>query len=231
MKMRLSAYDVSARLGAVVAAVGLLGAGPATPQDAFGLFQVAMSVEASARGHLPTFAEAHSYRITMAVRGAPTSVAIFDEDSRAYKLVSEERGQPTTYFVGDTVYSRSADGAWTKFDVRSASAAVTATGTRTPAPAAHRFDPRVRPLPDRILHGVRLGAFRMRAPARLADRHRPANETVAVTCFYEKVTSRLWSCSAPGAFTATFDRYDDPANRFTLPAAALHAPDAFRTRE
>ena len=192
------------------------------------MVQVAISVEASAREHLPTFADAHSYRVTMAVRGAPTFVAVFDEDTRATKMVSDEPGWPTTYFVGSTVYFRSANGAWTKLDARSAATARNAAGARTPKPVANRVDERMERLPDQMLHGVRLGAFRAHVPARFTDRHRPASALLTVTCLYEKATRRMRSCSAPDAFTMVFDRYDDPANRFTLPAAALHAPDAFR---
>jgi hypothetical protein len=61
------------------------------------------------------------------------------------------------------------------------------------------------------------------------DRHLAANKTVTVTCFYEKATRRLRLCTVPQRLTMRFDRYDDPANRFTLPSAALHAPDAFRS--
>jgi hypothetical protein len=222
MKMRVIAYEVSWRLGSAMAMVGLLGAGAGTPEDAFGLVQVTMSVEASAREHLPTFADAHSYRVTMAVRGAPRFVAVFDEDTRATKMISDEPGWPTMYFVGSTVYFRSADGAWTKLDARSTA------GAHTPKPVANRVDERVERLPDQMLHGVRLGAFRTHVPARFTDRHRPASALLTMTCLYEKATRRMRSCSAPDAFTMVFDRYDDPANRFTLPAAALHAPDAFR---
>ena len=186
------------------------------------MVQVAISVEASAREHLPTFADAHSYRVTMAVRGAPRFVAVFDEDTRATKMVSNEPGWPTTYFVGSTVYFRSADGAWAKLDARSTA------GAHTPKPVANRVDERMERLPDQMLHGVRLGAFRAHVPARFTDRHRPASALLTVTCLYEKATRRMRSCSAPDAFTMTFDRYDDPSNRFTLPSEALHAPDAFR---
>jgi hypothetical protein len=224
--MHVSVLDVAARLGAVTAAVGLLGAGTDAPQDAFGLFQVAMNVESSAREHLPTMAHSHSFRVTIAAPGAPTLVSIFDADTRDIMMTSQAAGRPTTYIVGGTVYYQSATGAWTKFDARSAAAALAASGA-TPRPTATRPDDRVEVLPDRIEHGIRMGSFSVRLPTRFVGGHRSETTIVTMTCSYDKATNRLRTCNAPGTMTMTFDHYDDPANRVTLAAEALHAPNMF----
>jgi len=220
------------RLLVVIGALGFIGAGSPSPEGPLAILQVAMSVAASAREHFPTFGDAHSVRVTMTERGRPTMVAIADWDRDAVKISSAQGGRPLMYILEGTVYSQSSDGRWSKFDAHSLARAQTASSTENvlPSPAATptRVDDSVQPLPDRIVHGVRMGSFSFRRTAKSIDRQLSATTMVTVTCFYEKVNSRVRSCSAPGIFTMRFDRYDDPANRFTLPSAALHAPDSFR---
>lgn len=227
----MSSRDVARRLAVVTGALCFIGVGSPSPAGPLGILQVAMSVAASAHEHLPAFADVHSVRMTMTERGGPTMVAIADWDRHAFKMSSPQRGDSLVYFVDGTTYSQSRDGTWSKFDAHSLARAVSASSTGnaspSPVPRSTRVDDRVQRLPDRIVHGVRIGSFRVREPARYFDRHLSAPAMVTVTCFYEKANSRLQSCSSPGTFTMRFDRYDDPANRFTVPSAALHAPDAF----
>jgi hypothetical protein len=224
----------SIRRGAIAVAAAALvttgTAGRAVAHSSGDSLDVAMTAAASAQRNAPVQPDdVRSFRITFADHFGASIVTIRDEEKNSDKVTFETDGS-TMYMIGLVTYFQSRDGQWTKFDgvraLKTAAARQHAAGAAK-ARARKHADERIRELPDSRVDGVLMGAFSVTQHGAFVDKHLPATQTVTTTCWYEKETSRLRRCSAPNVFSMTFDHYNDPANRFTVPAEALHAPDAF----
>jgi hypothetical protein len=157
-----------------------------------------------------------SYRQTIT---SPQGVTQFITDFRdgRTKIV---RGRTQSIEAGNVSY-RFEHGRWTKLDLRHVvlPRALKKKRARAYVRQSMAF------LPDSMAGNLRLRTVVVtvrRAPDQPATPTAP--RTVAVRCVFEAKTSRVRVCSTANA-SIRIDRYNDPANRFPIPAAALHAPN------
>jgi hypothetical protein len=144
------------------------------------------------------------------------------------RYITDFRNGRTKIITGRTqvIYSKGVsymfeDGRWTKLDLR-----------HSVLPRVHKkkhapqyVEQSMAFLPDRVVGNLSLRTVIVtvrRASNQPATRAVP--RTVAVRCVFEKKSSRVRVCSTANA-SIRYDRYNDPANKFPVPAAALHAPD------
>ncbi len=210
-------------LATLALAPGLLGAGTVPAQ----LNLIAFARETAASLPHATRSEdtPDSYRITMTTSRGDRLVGIQD-GPRRYELVGTSLGtRSIDYFVGGMFYSRVGQEPWTKIDVARFTRAAQAKGMHARSSAeARKPKPIVHNLPDRRVHGVLMGAVSFTSSPWWPDPHFKRGQLVTVTCLYTKEGREYQSCTAPGLYTFTFDRYGDPANHFVVPREALNAP-------
>jgi hypothetical protein len=204
------------RLAFASAAVGalVLAAAPARAGDQIFL---AMALATSVQHEAPSeFAAFGSVRVTFRTpKGTTTGIADFDR--KRFKFVDAD-GE-TGYFVGTTLYSSDRSGAWSKLDfAKSTSAAPKPT---EPDRLRRALDAPPRRLPDQRVRGVLMGALAFNTRAK-DDHGHYVDKIATMTCLYDKATRYFRSCTSE-RYAMTFDHYDDPANDFTIPVAALRA--------
>lgn len=227
----MTVHDFARRLGVILGASALLGAGAGTP-DSMGALDVALNLAGSAQANAPVRSDdVRSFRMTYTSKREGRMVIIHEEDRNADKSTTA-RDMSAIYRIGMTTYFQINGGQWVKFDAAryeraQAKSSKPAVAARTPRARTERFVQ----LPDRRVNGVLLGAVSITQRGSTFDQQVHASQHVTTTCLYEKTTGRLRSCRAPGLYTVTFDRYNDPSNRVEVPVAALGAPDAFPIAE
>jgi hypothetical protein len=81
-------------------------------------------------------------------------------------------------------------------------------------------------LPERWVHGVKYRTFLAYVRTRDIDSRAADTATTATTCVFKKVGTDSVFCTAANfkKFNVTMDRFNDPANRITIPPEALNAP-------
>jgi hypothetical protein len=214
-------------LAVAVAASVLLGAGPIDPRASMGLVAFVTSLAAASHSSAAASGDdVRSFRVTF-VANSETFTVVHDELRHADKFTSPDTRGTSMYMVGLTMYMQARDGTWSKLDGSRLPGAPSQRHAGTTAGsliAREKSDPRVHALPDRRVNGVLMGVIAETIPAGQFDHRTHASKPLTITCAYEKATERLRTCDAPPLFTATFDRYNDPANRVVVPPEALNAP-------
>lgn len=217
------------RIAAVAAAAGMLGSFKAAPALANDALDLAMSLptptstsHSSAMDGTPE----RSYRVTLRSPRLGTVTIIADWEHARYKAISQD-GSATTvsYAAGSMVYQRDPAGKWIKMDSGRVAQAAAPSREASAKPLKTSPERPMRQLPDRIIHGVRMGAYSYEVPASKFDAHATKATSVTVVCLTDKASGRLRSCSAGNVFTASFDHYNDPSNTVVVPAAALRAEE------
>ena len=216
-------------LAVVVTASALLGAGPIDPRASMGLVAFVANLAASSpRSATASADDVRSFRTTFVGTNVAFTV-IHDETRHATKLTTPGAPGSSMYMVGLVMYLQARDGTWSKLDGSSLPGARSkrqqSAGTAGSLIARAKSDPRVHALPDRRVNGVLMGVIAETIPTGRFAHHLHLSKPLTITCAYEKATARMRRCDAPPLFVATFDRYNDPANRVVLPAAALNAPE------
>jgi hypothetical protein len=218
-------------LAVVVTASALLGAGSIDPRAmpaSMGLVAFVTSLAASSHPSATASADdVRSFR-TRFVGSNVRFTVIYDETRHAWKMTTPGAAGTSMYTVGLVSYMQARDGTWSKLDVSHMPGARSkrhSGSTARSLVARAKSDPRVHALPDRRVDGVLMGVIAETIPAGRFDRHMHLSKPLIITCAYEKATERLRTCDAPPLFIATFDRYNDPANRVVVPAEALNAPE------
>ena len=166
-----------------------------------------------------------SFRITLTTSHGDRLVEIMDAPRR-YWLIATRGGERTeTYFIGRMMYDYRPGQGWVKVD----------TVRLMRLAAAHGFHRRKRPdqpkpvvrnLPDRYVNGVLMGVVRFTSRDWFPLHRSERGKLVTMTCLYTKEGGVYRSCSVGKLYTLTFDHYDDAANHFVVPQAALDAPPA-----
>lgn len=211
------------RAGACTAAATfLLGASPCSQRmtDLVGA-AMALDTPVQVRPQAPV-GPVRSFRMTFTTAQKDNLVGIFDEDKDRQKFTLRH-GSSTSdiYFAGKLWYQRDDHGSWTRFDIAALSSGV--APSRQVANVESHNGPTVN-LPDRRVNGVAIGVVRTQISAGMFERGAAKTKTVPFTCTYEKATGRARSCTVGNLASVKFDRYNDPSNAFTIPAAALNAP-------
>ncbi len=215
-------------LAAVVAASALLGAGPPDPREAAGLLAYVSDLASAAHPSATASGDdVRSFRIKFSGGSGERFTVILDHVRRAAKFIDVDDGRTSMYIVARTSYMRARDGTWSKLDFSHFPAATTKPhASRTPE---SRIGPeksaRFHVLPDRRIDGVLMGVVAETIPTGQFDHRTHSSKPLTITCAYEKETGRMRTCDASPLFTATFDRYNDPANQVVVPPEALNAPD------
>jgi hypothetical protein len=163
--------------------------------------------------------------------GARRIVEIVDLDTGRAKVTTADDGVPFVMYVANNAsYQRLGGHSWTKTNF-AAAARAGAAAARVVAPTADPHPQASAPpaeqvveLPDRRVNGVVMGAFRTTVSGEGLGAKAWPGRTVTETCIYEKATGRARSCTIGNLAKITYDRYNDPSNVFTIPAAALRAP-------
>jgi hypothetical protein len=198
------------------AALALFGAAPARASDPI---SVAMALTSAAQHASPWEpAGFSSFRMTYRwPRGKMSGIADFGHDKLKFVLPDGTVG----YTAGSVVYLPDESQGWLKMipaHVAKSLPKSVWSKTRTAPPDAARRD-----LADRNVNGVRMGVYQFKTHVEGDDGHLHPGKYVTMTCLYEKPTGYLRSCTSGREYVMTYDHYDDPANDFTIPAAALHA--------
>lgn len=150
---------------------------------------------------------------------------LINRDLAKSQMIVDRNGERSTmYIVGTINYFQDHTGAaWTKMDMapfyaRARKVAAKPKASRTSAPwKRQQF------LPDQRINGVPMRVSHFSAPLSAINPLLASHKVVTVTCLYEERSGWLRSCSAGKFFSMTLGHYNDPANDFNVPAAALQA--------
>ena len=215
MNVRTARYIVIS-----IAALALVGASAAPRTGAADVVGTALALAATVQQQSPGSIDVvRSYRMTISARGFGHMVDIQDGRGRDKFTYTRDGKTSDIYLTKGALYTRESGGEWIMM------ALPKITGAARPAPhsqTASIASSGDRTLPDRTVNGVLMGAVNTPVPPDFRSTERSAK---VMTCLYEKASGLFRSCSAGNDFTITFDRYNDPSNTFTIPSAALRAPN------
>ena len=217
-------------LATLVTAGALLGAGQSDPGGSLGLLSFVSDLPASVHpsAAAPTD-DVRSYRVKITTARKESFTVIFDDARHAFKFTNADDVRTSTYIVGPMMYLRAHDGTWSKLKLDGSHVHGAPSKQHPPRTAAslkaREKDDQVHVLPDRRIGGVLMTVVTETVPAREFDHHTRSSKPLTITCAFEKETERMRMCDVPALFTATFDRYNDPANQVVVPPEALNAPE------